>query len=482
MIISRENERKLLVRSFSSDRPEFIAVYGRRRIGKTFLVRAVSAKTSATVIEVVGMKSGDKAQQLQIFRQAVQDKFYGGAELAPFSSWDGAFQFLTRAIDPLVSKRKKIILFLDELPWLATPRAGLLEALDHYWNAYWSKMPTFKLIVCGSAASWILKHIVNSKGGLHNRITERLLLEPLSLSESATYLKAKGIELPPHLLAELYFCLGGVPFYLDDVKPGESPAQSISRMCFSKNGLLRDEYDRLFSSLFDDAAVHYKIVAEVADHYYGCTRKGLMQALGASSGGSFDGYLSELCHAGFLDGIVPFGAGMRERRYRLIDEYVFFYHSWMTKLGRGSLQRVPFGIWNKIRSGRAFPGWRGYAFENTCLKHVDTILDVLGLQTIAAAVSTWGSKEAQVDMVIDRDDGLIHLCEVKFTEAPDEITKQYAAQLDRKREAFMAAFGKKKQCVFTFITSHGIKKTFLAGKYVHSEITVADLVRSTAMY
>ena len=436
-LIGREQEIEKLNRLLKSQEPEFLAIYGRRRIGKTFLIDQHFRKQLC--FELIGQKDGLLKEQLGNFNQALA-KCSSKQRPCP-SSWQEAFQQLELHLRGLQGKSKRVV-FLDELPWLAGPKARFMEALQHFWNSFLSKDPRFILVVCGSAASWMIAQVIDAKGGLHNRVTARIKLKPFTLGESARFLKSRGINLTPYDQLTLATVMGGVPHYLKEVQPGQSAVQAIDASCFGRQGLLRDEFDRLYSSLFDNSDRHVEIVRELAKHPQGLARKDITKIY--KTGGRLSQTLTELEESGFIGIQNPFEKSNRDAIYRLADEYSLFYLKWIDgKRGTGSFA--------KKFNTPAWRAWSGYALESIAHKHVEKIKAEIGIDKIDSEHCSWVHrpnktfpKGAQVDLLLDRADRSINLIEIKFSEGPFTINKAYADELRRKVQVFKDVTGTKK--------------------------------------
>lgn len=396
-------------------------------------------------------------ESLRIFSEAMADTFHGGAELSPPTSWHEAFRSLQKQLERVRDKKKKWVLFLDELPWLATHKSGCLEELEHFWNAWCSKQPNVILIVCGSAASWMLKHIVHAHGGLHNRLTQTLRLMPLSLSEAQTMLSDRGVKMTRHQVVELYMAVGGVPHYLDAVPRGVSVAQAIDAMCFSPDGPLKNEFEHLFASLFADHEIYRQVTTELAKKKQGTSRNALLASTGLSSGGGANRILTNLEEAGFIETVIPFGRTKRDRYYRLVDEFSLFHLRWMAGRRPGKA-----GAWAALRSSARWATWSGLAFESLCWKHVASIERALGISGVRTEASSWqtpggeGVEGAQIDLLLDRADDVISVCELKHTTNPFVIAKRYAEDLRRKLAVFQANSRTRKGLQLVLITTAGL--------------------------
>lgn len=454
-LVGRHSEQRQLKAAVDSKSPELIAVYGRRRVGKTFLIRQFFG--TSICFELTGISGASRPLQLRNFQQALAETVGGSLKPAQPHDWFEAFSQLRSVLSESSTKRPRVV-FLDELPWLAARRSGFLAALEHFWNAWGSKQVWLKLIVCGSAASWMRQNLLKAKGGLHNRVTRRIRLEPFDLSMTEEFLSSRGVRLDRYQILELYMAMGGIPHYLKEVRKGESAQQSIERVAFARDGLLRDEFKNLYASLFDKAERHEMVVRALAARPLGMVRGELLSAVGLSSGGTTSAVLDDLEQSGFVSSVPEFGRRKRESVYRLVDEYSLFYVKWIEARGVRSA-----GGWAGRRESARWRAWSGLAFEATCLKHVVQLKRALGIEGVRTEEWAWseraegqGKRGTQIDLVIDRADGCAHLCEMKFSRAPFAIDKRYAGELRHKRQAFRGATGK--QTVFlTMVTTFGLK-------------------------
>lgn len=484
-IIGRIEEQKVLQKIFDSKHAEFLAIYGRRRIGKTFLIKQFFQNKSCYYFQITGVKDGSMKDQLYEFTRAIEKTFYEvGTALKEPNTWIKAFEVLTHAIEQY-SSRNKVILFLDELPWLATKKSRFLQALDYFWNTKWSDNKRIKLIVCGSAASWIINNIVNDTGGLHNRITAQLRLDPFSLYETKSFLKYRGINLSDKQVLFLYMVVGGIPHYLNQVEKGISASQNIDRLCFTKNGILFKEFNRLIPSLFSDAEVYYELLRLIAKQRYGVERSELLKQSKLSSGGRFNQRLVELEEAGFIINFKPYGHVKRGQYYRIIDEYTLFYLHWIEPVADSIRhQNKPRGYWEGRSKSSSWKSWSGYAFEAVCYKHIENIRVALDIP-VTANFGTWrysplkGSEEvgAQIDLLFDREDGVVTICEIKYSDSSFEIDKQYAKNLLNKVEVFKKQSKTDKQIFIGIITASGLKSTMYSDELIVNKATLHDLMK-----
>lgn len=486
-LIGRHRERELIHEMLASGRPELVALYGRRRVGKTHLVRELMKSEPGTYFEVTGTRNGSAAVQRKHFREAVEATFLERHPLPELVNWEHALSYLADLVEQRAAERPqhRVVLFFDELPWLAAPRSRLLDSIEHIWNARLSKLPQVKFILCGSAASWMLQRLVHAKGGLHNRITRQIRLEPFSLRETDAYLRANRILMKPRELLELYMAFGGVPYYLSLVERGHSVAEIVGRLCFEQSGRLRTEFYDVFASLFENHDEHVAILRELARRKSGLTRNELIEASRVSSGGGLNRRLQELEEAGFIARIDPWGARVKNTLFRVIDEYTLFFLKWIERAPKGILSRGASAYWTSKMQTPGYAAWTGYAFESLCLKHASEIQRALGIQNLVNEIGTWrwvprttssDRRGAQVDLLFDRRDDVINLCEIKFSGEPFVVTKAYARELGDKVALFEEHTKTKKRVILTLITPIGLKRN------VWSEDLIERVVDSTALF
>ncbi|NII28542.1 AAA family ATPase [Pseudoflavitalea sp. X16] len=467
-IIGRNEEQKVLEQLLKSEKPEFLAVYGRRRVGKTFLIRQVYNKQIA--FQMTGIARANTSQQLANFFSVLRelDTGIGPGELP--KNWFDAFSLLRNYLKTLKAPKK--VVFFDELPWIDTPRSNFLSALEHFWNAWASNRPDILLVVCGSAASWMINKLINNKGGLYNRVTQRIRLLPFTLQETESFFRAHQTQLDRYQILQLYMAMGGVPFYLNAIRQGKSAFQEIDRLAFSKNGLLALEYDNLYGSLFNQADRHIMIIEVLAGKPKGLGREEMVKLSGIKDGGALTTILRELEESGFISKSVPFGKKIRDSIYRLSDPYTLFYLKFIKDQKLSGA-----GAWLSRIDSPAWRAWSGYAYESICLQHVTAIKKALGISGVYTEESSWVDKErsVQIDLLIDRRDHVINLCEVKFTQEPFTLTKVYKKELERKLFTFKEETQTRKSVFPVLITTWGLKENLHSLGFIQSTITMDDL-------
>jgi len=457
LIVGRNNEIAILNEMLASNKPEFVAIYGRRRIGKTFLVRNVF--DNKFLFKLTGLANATLQEQLANYNITMQQQhpLYGNRTA---NSWLEAFQHIRQIIEK--SKQKKKIIFIDELPWFDTPHSKFIQALEHFWNSWASGRKDVLLIVSGSAASWMINKLINNKGGLYNRVTQKIKLEPFTLNECQELLKHKKITLDHYHLVELYMVLGGIPFYWDAIKKGLSTSQNINKLCFETNGLLKVEFDNLFKSLFAKAERHEVIVAVLAKKGKGLTREEISKESKIPTGGTLTKLLDELEESGFIRRYMPFGKRAKSSLYQLSDFFSLFHIKWMK--GQKAYGK---DHWIKMIDHPKQRAWSGYSFEQVCLAHTEQIKKALGISGIGTETSAWKSTQvkdgAQIDLVIDRRDNVINLCEMKFSVGKFIIDKKYDAELRNKVGAFRSETHTNKTLFLTMVTTFGLQVNAYSG-------------------
>jgi AAA+ ATPase superfamily predicted ATPase len=472
-IVGRMNEQEILAAKINSGEAELIAVYGRRRVGKTYLIRTFC--NDKLVFEFIGIHEATMQVQLQNFSLALQKAVRSYISLATPENWFKAFSMLDALLDNLPGNKPAVV-FLDEFPWINTRKSGFLQAFDHWWNMSASRKNQLKVIICGSAASWMIENIINNRGGLHNRVTQTIRLLPFTLGETEQYLRARKIVLDHHQILQIYMTMGGIPHYLKDVNAGESAVQIIDRLCFTKDGILKQEFDKLYQSLFANSENHIAVVRALARKGKGLTRNEIIEASGFTSGGTTTKILKELEESGFITPYPAFQKSENESIYKLSDEYSLFYIKFIEKpkdTGKGA--------WLRQFSTASYLGWSGFAFESVCQKHTTQIKRALGIEGVLTYSSSWryvpdqGEQGAQIDLLIDRQDRCINICEIKFTNSEFVIDKKYAGEIDIKLNVFRTRTKTRKALFPTMITTFGTKKNEYYLGRIQNEVVMKDL-------
>ena len=453
-LIGRETEIKILKTALASNEPEMVAVIGRRRVGKTFLIK--NTYEGRIDFEVTGVQNTPQEEQLQNFVFNLNKTFYEGAANLNPRNWLAAFQMLTLALEKK-GKSEKMVIFFDEISWFDSQNSSFVRSLGYFWNS-WAVNRNIVVVLCGSAASWMIQKIIYDKGGLHNRITRRIDMEPFNLYETEKFLKSRYVNLSRYQIVEIYLAMGGIPHYLKEVEAGKSPAENIEKICFSKSGVLTDEFLRLYPALFDNAERHLAVIRALSQKWKGLTRKELLSISKLPDGGNTSMVLAELVHSGFVTQYYPFGKTKKEMLYRLTDEYSLFYLHFIEKTPQKGKN-----IWKTLSQTQEYKSWSGFAFESVCFKHIEQIKKALGISGIYTEASSFvfkGNEDEdglQIDLLLDRKDQIINLFEIKFYNAAWNLGKADATNLREKMAAFKRISKTNKHIFMTLITPFGMR-------------------------
>lgn len=471
MLIGRDKEKQILLDAVSGEYSQFIAVYGRRRVGKTFLIRETYGYDFC--FQFTGAAKTTARRQLARFRLALQEQ---GMEDVPatVTNWMDAFSGLKRFISRQPDGKK--IIFLDELPWMDAPRSGFLQELEAFWNGWASARKDIVLIVCGSSTSWMVKKIIKNKGGLHNRLTHRIYLKPFSLRLCEEMAEACGIVMTRRQILETYMVFGGVPYYWSLLRRGSSPVQEIDRLVFSEDGDMHDEFSMLYASLFSKPGPYIKVIGMLAGKKSGMTRKEIIEEGKLEDNGRLTEILSDLEWCGFIRSYSMMGKRVKDGIFQLTDHYTLFYYAFIHGQRQGK------NYWQAMHGTPRYNSWCGLAFERVCLWHIDQIKSRLGISGIMTNEYAWkyrGSRDkgipgAQIDLMIDRSDGIIDLCEMKYYDGEYSITEAYGRELARKRSV-LTEVTKTKSAVHTvMITRDGLAHNAHYGE-IQNEVCLDDL-------
>lgn len=484
VLVGRKQDLKLLKEYIDSDKSEFIAVYGRRRVGKTFLIRYAAGDSFS--FYVTGVHGATKAEQLTNFAIALQ-KYSGSTNLNIQKSWLLAFYELSKYLESLPQGKK--IIFIDELPWMDTAKSGFISSLENFWNSWAVLRDDVKLFVCGSATSWMIDNLIKNRGGLHNRLTHHLTLQPFTLEECNEYFKRYGFMYSQKQVADCYMVFGGIPYYMTLMNRSKSVAQNIDDLFFAKDAPLKDEFNDLYRALFKQASPHISIVTALAAKGIGMTRKELVQATDLTDNGAFSTVLEELEQCGFIRVYQPFESILQSDNkrvksnslYQLVDFYTLFYFKFI-KNNRYEDEH----FWLNSFNSPALNTWSGLSFELLCMTHINQLKETLGISGVQTRVCSWRSKDgsfvagshkgAQIDLLIDRKDETVNICEMKYSKEPFEITKDYAERLQNKLNRFAAETKTGKSLLLTMMTANGIKHNSHSD-IVQKEILLEDLFR-----
>ncbi len=472
-MIGRQQQLAQIESINNSAESAFVAVMGRRRVGKTYLID--NAFAGQIIFQISGIQDGNTKEQLKNFDRILQQRFK--KKNIKSNDWGEAFFTLRLCLSNLPKRKKKYVVFLDELPWMATTKSGCLQQLANFWNDYLSKANNFILVICGSASSWLINNVTNDKGGLHNRLTDILRVEPFTIKEVATYLSTRKINWTNTEIVKIYMALGGIPYYLAEIQKSDNATSAIDRLCFSSSGKLRNEYNNLYKALFFNAAIHEKITAALSTSQKGLLRLEIIKKCKLANSGTTTRALEELINCGFIITINQFGKKKRDEVYRLNDEFTNFYHKFIKP------QNVlNSNVWKEVTQTQAYKIWLGYTFEYLVYKHIAVLKNALGINGVYTEISTHyyniGKQNAmQIDLLLNRKDNTISYCEIKFTEDAYILDKKKYEQLKTKIQNFKKNNAVKKQVQCVYISNGAIKQTAYSNEIIDQNITLNDFFK-----
>ncbi len=468
-IIGRISQKEQLEDLYYSDNAEFAVVYGRRRVGKSYLVTEYFDNKFAfrhTGLSNVEMEDENiLSQQLKAFGMSLRK--YGSRERRAPKDWIEAFAWLEDLLEA-TDRGERQVVFLDEMPWMDTPRSGFITAFEHFWNGWGSSRHNLLLIVCGSATSWLSDKLINNHGGLYNRVTREIYLEPFTLKECEDYYQSRGISMDRKHQIEAYMVFGGIPFYLSLMNKRLSLAQNIDILLFNRKGQLRDEFNRLFDSLFINPDDYKKVVRFLAKKKEGFLRKEIAEGTSIPYGGGLTAILKTLEISNFISAYTNFNASSRQTYYKLSDNFLIFYITFVEDKNNGE------NFWTSYSLSPRLNTWRGLAFERVCFAHIKNIKQKLGISGVDTICAPWRNANAQIDMLISRADGVINLCEIKYYDTEYEITKDDDQSLHNKIANFMELLNKNQSLHLTIIASNGLKRNMYSNM-VQSVVVGDDL-------
>ena len=475
-IIGRRNEVEELEKLYLSDRPEFVAIYGRRRVGKTFLIkqalkgRITFQHTGVSPVDQEGEKNRMKTQLDSFYYSMLSHGLEGFKKP---KSWLEAFFQLEQLLAKLDDGSRQVV-FIDELPWMDTPRAGFLPAFESFWNGWCSGRDNMMLVVCGSATSWILSNLSRNKGGLYGRLTDEIKLLPFTLKECEEYFAHENVEMSRYDIVQSHMVFGGIPYYLSYFKKGLSFEGNTDKILFGKNPRLKDEFNRLFNAIFGNPDDCKKIVRLLAKRHIGYTREEIARGTGLPLGGGLTDTLAALIESDFVLRYTPYGKHGNVEHYKLNDNFCLFWLKYVEP-NQSNVSFMADHITSDIMKS-----WRGVAFEEVCWQHIAQIKRALEIGGVRSSLSAWSVKGddtkdgIQIDLLIMRDDNVVNLCEMKFTSDVYPINKDEESKLRNRIEVLKNTLSSKQTVHLTMVTTYGISY----GKYsgiVQKQVTMDDL-------
>ncbi len=463
MLVGRQSEISILNNALASDESQFVAVYGRRRVGKTFLIRQTLQKHF--VFQHAGVANSPKSIQLQAWAESLSE-----AGLKGFSkpkNWMEAFSLLKELIKK--SRSAKKVIFLDELPWMDTQASQFIPALEHFWNSWASARADIMLVVCGSATSWIIRKVIQNHGGLHNRVTQKILLQPFTLRECEEYAQSRKLVMTRKQIVEAYMVMGGVPYYWSCLQPTMSLAQNMDQLFFNPSGALYDEYNALYASLYKNPTDYLRVIEALATKRYGLTRAEIVNVTKLNENGALTTLLQDLEYCGFIRRYNQIGKMKNGAIFQLVDNYTLFYHHFILKNKKSDIN-----FWSHNIQTAMYNVWCGLSFERVVAQHILQVKKALGIAGVLTEEYAWHNDEAQIDLLIDRQDGVINLCEMKFYNSEIHNIEEISNELVRKRNILLQNVKTKKAVFLTLISSYDTVAR--VGAYdIQNKLTINDL-------
>jgi len=474
-IIGRKKEQEELLRIFNKKQAQLVAVYGRRRVGKTFLVRELLKEhfvfyhTGISPLELEGRNLLDA--QLTAFASTLT---YSGASISGKpSSWTEAFQWLRDFLmeqDP----GKRMVVFIDEMPWMDTPRSGFISAFEHFWNGWGAGQDNLMLIICGSATSWIEDNLINGYGGLYDRTSAEIRLSPFTLEETEQMLHSQDVMLSRYDIIQAYMAVGGIPYYLSYFQPGKSLAKNIDTLFFERKAKLQNEFERLFNSIFSSPERFKTIVRLLAKRHAGYSRDEIAKLTGIPSGKELSKALKTLEASDFIIRYKPFENDGKHLLYRLTDHFCLFYLRFVDGASH------PADYWQRNENAPSINSWRGIAFEEVCLSHLPQLKHALGISGVGVEASPWTLRGTetqegmQIDLVLKRNDRVVNLCEMKFSVSEYEVDKSYEMKLRNRLQFIQNMINRRDSVQMTLVTTFGLKQGIHSGIFQQT-VTIDDL-------
>lgn len=475
-LIGRKKEVDLLEQLYSKEEAQLVAIYGRRRVGKTFLVKCFFDEKYDFYFS--GSYKTATSVQLALFAQTLHE--YSGDPIMDLNNWFQAFTALRDYLSSL--KKDRLVVFLDEIPWMDAQKSNFLAAFSQFWNTWGSTSHGLKLVVCGSSTTWMLDKFVGDKGGLYGRSNRCIYLAPFTLKETEQFLLSRNIIWTKQQIALLYMTMGGIPYYLDMLNPSLPLDSNIDQLFFQRKAPLRDEYEFLFRTLFKDAVLYRKIVEILSKKIKGLCQAEIKEELNLKNGGELSTVLNNLQQCDFIRNYSAFGKKSNGQIYQLTDLFTLFY---LRFVENSNSQDENF--WSNLDLHKK-ESWMGYAFEMVCLLHITQIKEKLGISGVLTNACSWQTKPTidsdgtnwpgtQIDLILDRNDDVINLCEMKFSKSEFIISEQYDKTLTQRIETFKHHTRTKKAPTITFITANGLNPNKYAGPYLPRQITLEDLFK-----
>lgn len=469
-IIGRDVEIGRLNAIAESSHAEFLALFGRRRVGKTFLINQVFNDRFA--FKMTGVIEGSLKDQFTAFSDAMEEYGYGLPQMP--QDWMSAFVMLKNALKTVVKNGERCIIFIDELPALDAENSNVAGAIGYFWNSWASLQDNVLLIICGSATSWMITHVIDSKGGLHDRLTEEMPIHPFTLREVEEYFGTRQFAWNRQMTLQSYMVFGGIPYYLSLLDKNESLTQNIDRLFFSKETKMRREFRRLFNTLYKNPERYIEIVKALSKSRKGMTREQLATELKCDNNGHLGNKLDDLVQCDLVRKNIVREKEIKSKDaiYQLCDFFSLFY---LTFVDRAEVETE---YWAHHINTPEVNTWMGLAYERICMAHIMQIKRALRIDGISTLNYSWRSKTskpaAQIDIIIERADRIVNVCEVKYSLDKYELNKEEYEKINQRRTAFIQETGLRHASWLTMITTEGLAKG-LYSEMIQSQVTLDDL-------
>ena len=469
-IIGRKAEIKRLTAAVDSPRSEFIALYGRRRVGKTFLINQVFR--NQFIFKMTGVIEGTLKDQFTAFADAMSDYGYDIPEMP--KDWMSAFIMLKNALKQKVNSGERCIIFIDELPAMDAEGANVASAVGYFWNNWASQFDNIVFIICGSATSWMITNVIDSKGGLHDRITVEMPIHPFTLKEVESYLESQRFIWNRQIILQAYMIFGGIPYYLSLLDREESLVQNVDRMFFSQDMQMRREFRRLFNTLYKNPDRYIDVIKALSKSREGLTRGELAKELKCANNGHLGKQLEDLVFCDLIRKNVVREKEIKSKDsiYQICDFFSLFYMAFIDKA------EVEMQYWAHHINTPEINSWMGLTFERICMAHIQQIKHALHIDTISTISYSWRSKTstpaAQIDIIIERADKIVNICEVKYSQDEYNLNKEEYDKICKRKNVFIQETGLRHAPWITMITTEGVAQ----GKYsemIQSQVRLDEL-------
>ena len=433
MFYGREEDLTDLNDLWKKRTASLVTCKGRRRIGKSTLVEEFARRSRARFIEIVGeapRKGMTNADQLKVFSRQLDD-VAKSKKAEPPSDWFEAF----RRLDEVLDARKTVVL-LDEISWMGQFDPDFPGELKTAWDTRFKKHPNLILVLCGSVSTWIEGNILNNTGFV-GRATQNITLRELPLDCCTRFWGRSAERIAPAEIIDVLSVTGGVPRYLEEVNPSLSANENIRRLCFMPKAILRDDFSKIFNSVFGDNATSKKKILETLSAAP-MTLSEIASGMGVERGGVISEHLSELETAGFISedaGINPAtGKDAKSVRYRISDNYTRFYLRYI----RPNERMIDKGVF-RFNSLEALPGWDtilGLQFENLIANNLPLLLPRLGFdRVLLKSAAPWRQqptarrKGCQIDLLLQSERSVCVIEIKRRKEIGREVASEVAAKV-----------------------------------------------------